>query len=354
MANIFTNFWYKINKKLVPRNSKVTETSSNFIIELQNANGSASTDRETLVSFSIPKGTSFTQQDRNDLAATLNAFTKVKNITDSQWTAIQNLSALETRVTTAETDIDSLENKTNATITANQATTTTPGYMTAAQVERLNATVTAPATSETAGYMSAEDKKAFDQIAAYSQQYAIFYNDGTTTSNPSTRLKNKQYVFKMNKISFNQTLAHIADENEDDGARIIIDKPGTYLILGTGTMSQATTEGNCLTIRLIHGNSETPVTINDDIVTGGTRRGSSNTFIYNSGWYNSGMVYNILNLTVGDEILLVGAVAKDITGTWIHQNSKLILFKMLEAKDFSGDKKGQIDDPTDPISEVTP
>lgn len=109
MANIFSDFWYRINKKLVPRNSKVTETSSDFIVELQNANNDKPADRETLVSFSIPKGTSFTPQDRQQVNAALETFKNVSSISSDQWTALKDASKFENRLTTVEEDINGLE-----------------------------------------------------------------------------------------------------------------------------------------------------------------------------------------------------------------------------------------------------
>lgn len=53
--NIFSRFWHNINKILVPRNAKVEETSSNFVVTLQNAKGETKEEREDLVTFNIPK-----------------------------------------------------------------------------------------------------------------------------------------------------------------------------------------------------------------------------------------------------------------------------------------------------------
>lgn len=53
--NIFSRFWHNINKILVPRNARVEETNSNFVVTLQNAKGEAKEEREDLVTFNIPK-----------------------------------------------------------------------------------------------------------------------------------------------------------------------------------------------------------------------------------------------------------------------------------------------------------
>ena len=137
--------------------------------------------------------------------------------------------------------------------------------MTTTQVERLNATVIAPATSTTAGYMSVTDKKALDTIKAYSQLYAMFYGNDKIEETAVNRTAKYNYVFKMNQIAFNRNLAHI-----EDGCMIVIDEPGTYFIIGTGTIVQNTTQSNCLTIRLIQDRENHRVSLNGGVLSGGT------------------------------------------------------------------------------------
>lgn len=343
MANIFTDFWYRINKKLVPRNSKVTETSSDFIVELQNANEDEPADRETLVSFSIPKGTSFTSQDRAQVDAALTAFENVKTVTPGQWTAIQNLSALETRVTTAETNIDNLENRTDATVTANQATTTIPGYMTTAQVEHLNATVTVPATSTIAGYMSAADKAALDTLKQYSQRYALIYATENSTQpdeyativlQTGTKTAGDQYGFKFNNVTFNKSIATI----QEDQTRIRINQSGVYLILATGCIvpqlrDGVTRQSNCFTMRIIHGKSTDSISLAVDggKVTGGRSIASSNVYFYEN-WYTSGTTFTVAKLEEGDMLSLVAAIPVAARTQMAHYNSRIFLFNALSTQ----------------------
>lgn len=115
MANIFYAFWEKINKKLVPRNVKFNETSSNYIFTLQNANGSEESTRENLVSFAVPKQYGLSEKDKAKLDKVWDMDKQLDGFTSEQWQALVDASdafeSVNNDITAANNKIKNLSTK---------------------------------------------------------------------------------------------------------------------------------------------------------------------------------------------------------------------------------------------------
>ena len=348
--NIFSRFWHHINKILVPRNARVEETSSNFVVTLQNAKGETKEEREDLVTFSIPKGTSYTEQDRDKVDFLYDKIGNIENITEEQWATMGQVNSFSGQINTLNSNL--------ATISANlgtlSATVSANSNNISALQNSTDKTVTANyAATNSAGYMSAADKKSFDTIKAYSDKYAVFWADKNITQVAVPRDKQVNYVFRMNQNSFNSNVAECYRKETGTGQYdcIRIKEPGQYLVLGSAAMKQTVTQENGFTLRLIQSrnNFPTPATVSGGVVTGGINRGSFNTYVKNSGYYNTGTVFNILDLKENDLLFLAGCMGRTVTsGVWIHPNTKLVLFKML-SDNLGGNDQADQDQP-DPES----
>lgn len=335
MANIFYAFWEKINKKLVPRNVKFNETSSNYIFTLQNANGSEESTRENLVSFAVPKQYGLSEKDKAKLDKVWDMDTQLDGFTSEQWQALVDASdafeSVNNDITTLKNQVDTLEGETDKTDSKNEASSSSAGYMSITDKTKLDNIITTTATQNNMGYMSATDKTALDTLKLYSQQYTLIHANGEIEQHTTSKKADTQYGFKFNT----STNSDIAEVDPDDLIRITIKQGGTYLILATGCIvpqlgPQDIRTANVFTMRVIHSRGEeNNISLEDgEIVSGGTSIASANT-PFTDNWFTSGTTFTVINLQANDKLALIAAHPITTPQIMYHQKCRIFLFKAL-------------------------